>query len=97
MNSGSVIRKSLILGVGDFVSAFAVSTVAQVQTQTSTTTLNNTMWRSRAGSRGRSMGTICSLRCQTAPFAISPMSRKRQSHVDGKQLGIHELQPGMKL
>ena len=37
MNSGSVIRKSLILASVTLCLAFAVSTVAQVQTQTSTT------------------------------------------------------------
>ena len=38
MNSDNMIRKSLILAAGTFVSLFAVSTIAQVQTQTSTTT-----------------------------------------------------------
>ena len=99
MNSRSMIRKSLTLAAGALCLAFAVATVAQVQTQTTTTsgpatkavTIESGEVIAVEGNNlfvKMSDGTL-------RDFPNIPASAK--VNVDGKQLGVHELQPGMKL
>jgi hypothetical protein len=99
MTSRSMIRKSLTLAAGALCLAFTVATVAQVQTQTTTTsgpatktlTIENGEVVAVEGNNlfvKMSDGTV-------RDFPNVPASAKVD--VDGKQLGVHELQPGMKL
>ena len=99
MNSGSVIRKSLILASVTLCLAFAVSTVAQVQTQTSTTTLQATQEvKIESGEVVAVDGNDLFVKMSDGTLRHFPnVPENAKVTVDGKQLGIHELQPGMKL
>jgi LPXTG-motif cell wall-anchored protein len=99
MNSGSVIRKSLILASVTLCLAFAVSTVAQVQTQTSTTTLQATQEvKIESGEVVAVDGNDLFVKMSDGTLRHFPnVPENAKVSVDGRQLGIHELQPGMKL
>lgn len=99
MNSGSVIRKSLILASVTLCLAFAVSTVAQVQTQTSTTTLQAIQEvKIESGEVVAVDGNDLFVKMSDGTLRHFPnVPENAKVTVDGKQLGIHELQPGMKL
>jgi LPXTG-motif cell wall-anchored protein len=99
MNSRSMIRKSLPLVAGALCLAFAVATVAQVQTQTTTTSgpatktlvIENGEVVAVEGNNlfvKMSDGTL-------RDFPNVPASARVD--VDGKQLSVHELRPGMRL
>ncbi len=100
MKSSSIwIRKSIVLAVGALCLALAVSISAQVQAHTSTTTGKTTHEVEVANGEvvaveGNSLfvkmsdGTL-------RDFPNVPESAKIT--VDGQQLGVHQLKPGMKL
>jgi LPXTG-motif cell wall-anchored protein len=99
MNSRNMIRISLIVVAVMLCLAFAVSTVAQVQTQTTTTagpatktiTIENGEVVAVEGNNLFVKMPDGTLR----DFPNVPSSARVD--VDGKQLSVHELQPGMKL
>ena len=99
MNSGSVIRKSLILASVTLCLAFAASTVAQVQTQTNTKTLQATQEvKIESGEVVAVDGNDLFVKMSDGTLRHFPnVPENAKVTVDGKQLGIHELQPGMKL
>jgi LPXTG-motif cell wall-anchored protein len=99
MNSGSVIRNSLILASVILCLAFAVSTLAQVQTQTTTTTLQPTHEVTvESGEVVAVDGNDLFVKMSDGTLRHFPnVPESAKVTVDGKQLGIHELQPGMKL
>ncbi len=99
MNAGSVIRKSLVLASVILCLAFAVSTVAQVQTQTHTTTLQPTHDVTvESGEVVAVEGNDLFVKMSDGTLRHFPnVPENARVTVDGKQLGIHELQPGMKL
>lgn len=99
MNSGSRMRKSLMLAAGMLCLAFTVSTVAQVQTQTSTTNLPATKEvKIESGEVVAVEGNDLFVRMPDGTLRHFPnVPESATVTVDGKQLGIHELQPGMKL
>jgi LPXTG-motif cell wall-anchored protein len=100
MKSDSIwIKESFVLAVGALCLALAASISAQVQTQTTTTTGNTTKEVTIENGEvvaveGNSLfvkmsdGTL-------RDFPNVPASAKVT--VDGQQLGVHELKPGMKL
>ena len=99
MNSRSMIRKSLIVAAVMLCLAFAVSTVAQVQTQTTT----------KAGPATKTVvienGEVVAVEGNNLFVKMSDgtlrdfpnVPASARVDVDGKQLSVHELQPGMKL
>ena len=99
MNSRNMIRKSLMAAAVILCLAFAVSTVAQVQTQSTTTagpatktiTIENGEVVAVEGNNLFVKMPDGTLR----DFPNVPASARVD--VDGKQLSVHELQPGMKL
>ena len=99
MNSRSVIRRSLTLAAGALCLAFAVSTVAQVQTQTTTTSGPATKAVTvESGEVVAVEGNNLFVKMPDGTvrdFPNIPTSAK--VNVDGQQLGVHELKPGMKL
>lgn len=99
MNSGSVIRKSLVLASVILCLAFAVSTVAQVQTKTTTTNLQPTHEVNvESGEVVAVDGNDLFVKMSDGTLRHFPnVPESAKVTVDGKQLGIHELQPGMKL
>ena len=99
MNSSSVIRKSLILATATLCLNFAARTFAQVQTQTTTTsgpatkevTIEN-------GEVVAVEGNDLFVKMSDGTLRDFPnVSASATAVVDGKQLTISELQPGMKL
>ena len=99
MNSRNMIRKSLIVVAVMLCLAFAVSTIAQVETQTSTTTGQATKAvKIESGEVVAVEGNNLFVKMSDGSvrdFPNIPSSAKVD--VDGKQLGVHQLQPGMKL
>jgi len=99
MNSRNMIRKSLIVVAVMLCLAFAVSTIAQVETQTSTTTGQATKAvKIESGEVVAVEGNNLFVKMSDGSvrdFPNIPSSAKVD--VDGKPLGVHELQPGMKL
>jgi len=99
MNSRSMIRKSLMLAAVMLCLAFAVSTVAQVQTQTTT----------KAGPATKTLvienGEVVAVEGNNLFVKMSDgtlqdfpnVPATARVDVDGKQLSVHQLQPGMKL
>jgi len=94
-----MIRRSLIVAVGMLCLAFAVSTVAQVQTQTSTTTGQVTKEVTiESGEVVAVEGNDLFVKMSDGTvrdFPNVPASAK--VNVDGKQLSVHDLKPGMQL
>jgi LPXTG-motif cell wall-anchored protein len=99
MNSHSMMRKSLMLTGVTLCLAFAISTVAQVQTQTSTTTLQATKEvKIESGVVEAVDGNDLFVKMSDGTLRHFPnVPDSATVTVDGKQLGIHQLQPGMKL
>jgi LPXTG-motif cell wall-anchored protein len=99
MNSDSMIRKSLMLGAGMLCLAFAVATVAQVQTQTSTTSGPATKAVTvESGEVVAVEGNNLFVKMSDGSLRDFPnIPASAKVNVDGQQLGVHELKPGMKL
>ena len=101
MNSLSMtmMRKSLILAAGALCLAFAVVTVAQVQTQTTTTSGQATKAVTiESGEVVAVEGNDLFVKMSDGTLRDFPnIPASATVNVDGKQLGVHELQPGMKL
>ncbi len=99
MNSRSMIRKSLTLAVGAVCLAFAMSTVAQVQTQTSTTTGPATKAVTvESGEVAAVEGNNLFVKMPDGTLRDFPnVPASAKVNVDGQQLSVHQLKPGMKL
>jgi hypothetical protein len=89
----------LILGVGLVCLAFAVSTNAQVQTQTTTTTHAPTVVNQvENGEVVTVSGNDLVVKMADGSIRHIPnVPESARVTVDGQQLGIHDLKPGMKL
>jgi len=89
----------LMLAVGVIWSIFAVSMSAQVQTETSTTSGQST--RAVTVERGEVVlvqGNDLIVKMQDGTIRHFPnVPESARVDVDGRQLGIHDLKPGMKL
>lgn len=99
MNSGNRIKIGIVLAVGIVCIVFAASSVAQVQTQKSTTagpsTKNVTV---EHGEVVLVEGNDLFVKMEDGTIRhIANVSESAKVTVDGRQLGIHELKPGMKL
>lgn len=95
----SWIKKGLLLATGTLGLAFAVQTGAQVQTTTTTTTgetrYNVTVNRGEVYAVD---GNDLIVKMEDGTFRHFPdVPESARATVDGKQLGIHDLKPGMKL
>jgi hypothetical protein len=99
MNSRSMIRKSLTLAAGALCLVFAVSTVAQVQTQTSTTAGQVTkVVQVENGEVVAVEGNNLFVKMPDGTLRDFPnIPASAKVNVDGQQLGVHQLKPGMKL
>ncbi len=99
MNSSSVARKSLILVTATFCLNFAALTFAQVQTQTTTTSGPSTKEVTiENGEVVAVEGNDLFVKMSDGTLRDFPnVSPSAKVDVDGKQLGVSELQPGMKL
>jgi len=95
----SWIKKGLLLATGTLGLAFAVQTGAQVQT-TTTTTAGETRYNVTVN-RGEVYavdGNDLIVKMEDGTFRHFPnVPESARATVDGKQLGIHDLKPGMKL
>ena len=96
---GTWIRKSFVLVVGAICLALAVSTSAQVQTQTSTTTGKTTHEVTvQNGEVVAIDGNHLFVKMADGTLRDFPnVPESAKVNVDGQQLGVHELKPGMKL
>ena len=100
MNSRSIcIRKSLVLAVGALCLAFAASISAQVQTHTSTATgMTTKEVKIESGEVVAVEGNDLFVKMSDGTLRDFPnVPESAKVNVDGQQLGIHELKPGMKL
>lgn len=99
MNSRSVMKKSLILVAGTACFIFAVLTFAQVQTQTSTTHGSPTKEvKIESGEVASVDGNDLFVKMSDGTLRHFPnVPASARVDVDGKQLSVSELQPGMKL
>ncbi len=99
MNSSSVIRKSLMLVTATLCLNFAARTFAQVQTQTNTTSGTPTKEVTiESGEVVAVEGNDLFVKMSDGTLRDFPnVSASATANVDGKQLTISELQPGMKL
>jgi len=99
MNSRKMIRESLIVVAVMLCLAFAVSTVAQVQTQTGTTTGQVTkVVQVESGEVVAVEGNNLFVKMADGTLRDFPnVPASAKIDVDGKPLGVHELKPGMKL
>ena len=100
MKSGtSWIKTGLALAVGTICSVFAVPSIAQVQTQQSTTA--GPASKEVKVERGEVVlveGNDLVVKMEDGSFRhIANVPDSAKITVDGKQLGIHDLKPGMKL
>jgi len=95
----SWIKKGLLLATGTLCLAFAVQTGAQVQT-TTTTTAGETRYNVTVN-RGEVYavdGNDLIVKMEDGTFRHFPnVPESARATVDGKQIGIHDLKPGMKL
>ena len=95
----SWIKKGLLLATGTLGLAFAVQTGAQVQT-TTTTTAGETSYNVTVN-RGEVYavnGNDLIVKMEDGTFRHFPdVPESARATVDGKQLGVHDLKPGMKL
>jgi len=95
----SWIKKGLLLATGTLGLAFVVQTSAQVQT-TTTTTAGETRYNVTVN-RGEVYavdGNDLIVKMADGTFRHFPnVPESARATVDGKQLGIHDLKPGMKL
>ena len=93
------IKKGLLLATGTLGLAFAVQTSAQVQTTTATTAgkSSHTVTVNR-GEVYAVDGNDLIVKMQDGTFRHFPnVPESARATVDGKQLGIHDLKPGMML
>jgi len=92
-------RAYLVLAVGAVCLAFTLSMSAQVQTQTSTTTGNaKSVTTVERGEVVYVSGNDLVVKMDDGSIRhFANVSESVRVTVDGKQLGIHDLQPGMKL
>jgi hypothetical protein len=99
MNSTIVIRKSLIIVARIACFIFAVPTFAQVQTQTITTSAPSTKTvQIESGEVVSVEGNDLFVKMSDGTLRDFPnIPASAKVDVDGKQLSISELQPGMKL
>jgi hypothetical protein len=100
MKSNSIwIRKSFALAVGALCLALATSISAQVQTQTSTTTGKTTKEVTiENGEVVAVEGNSLFVKMSDGTLRDFPnVPESAKITVDGQQLGVHELKPGMKL
>jgi LPXTG-motif cell wall-anchored protein len=99
MNSRSMIRKSLVVVAVMLCLAFAASIVAQVQTQTSTTTGPVTKAvQVESGEVVAVEGNNLFVKMPDGSLRDFPnIPASAKVNVDGQQLGVHQLKPGMKL
>ena len=92
-------RVCLVLAVGAICLAFALSMSAQVQTETTTTAQTPSV--SKQVQRGEVVmvsGNDLIVKMEDGTIRhIANVPESARVTVDGKQLGIHDLQPGMKL
>ena len=100
MNSDkSWIKKGLVLAAGTFCLAFVVSTSAQVQTNTTTTAgQSSQVVKVERGEVVAVEGNELIVKMEDGSIRHFPnIPESIKITVDGKQLGIHDLRPGMKL
>jgi len=92
-------RTWLVLVVGLVCVAFAVSTIAQVKTETTTTSGQaSTQVNVERGEVVSVVGNDLVVKMENGEIRHFPnVPESARATVDGKQLGIHDLQPGMKL
>jgi hypothetical protein len=99
MKSGNRIKIGIVLAVGVVCIVFAVSSVAQVQTQQSTTAGPST--KNITVERGEVVlveGNDLVVKMEDGTIRHIPnVPESAKVTVDGRQLGIHDLKPGMKL
>jgi hypothetical protein len=92
-------KTGLVLAVGAFCAAFTLSASAQVQTQTTTT--HGTPSKEVRVEHGEVMaveGNDLFVKMEDGSIRHFPnISETARIDVDGQQLGIHDLKPGMKL
>jgi len=93
------LEKALVLAVGTFCIAFATSTRAQVQTTTSTTLGHSTRQVTVEHAEVLAVeGNDLLLKMDDGSIRHIPnVPESDKIDVDGRQLGIHDLKPGMKL
>ena len=99
MNSSSVVRKSLIFVTATLCSYFAALTFAQVQAQTTTTSGPATKQVTiESGEVVAVEGNDLFVKMDDGTLRDFPnIPASASVNVDGKQLGLSDLQPGMKL
>jgi LPXTG-motif cell wall-anchored protein len=92
-------RASLVLVVGAVSLAFALSMSAQVQTTTSTTAQKSTVaTQVESGEVVTVSGNDLVVKMADGSIRhFANVSESARATVDGQQLGIHDLKPGMKL
>ena len=95
----SWMKMGLALAVGTICSIFAVSTIAQVQTkQTTTTEQASKEVQVERGEVVLVEGNDLVVKMEDGSIRhIANVPESAKVTVDGKQLGIHDLKPGMKL
>jgi hypothetical protein len=100
MNSGdSRINKGFVLAVGTFCLVFVASTSAQVQTKKATTSgQSSQVVKVERGEVVAVEGNELIVKMEDGSIRHFPsVPETVKITVDGKQLGIHDLKPGMKL
>jgi RNase P/RNase MRP subunit p29 len=99
MKSGNWTRTVLALLLGVLCCVLAISTDAQIQTETSTTVGRTTMQvQLERGEVVLVDGNDLLVKMEDGTIRHFPnVSESAKVTVDGKELGVHDLQPGMKL
>ncbi len=99
MKSGNWTRTALVLLLGTLCCALAISTNAQVQTTTSTTPGKTTMEvQIERGTVVLVDGNDLVVQMEDGTIRHFPnIPESAKVNVDGNELGIHDLKPGMKL
>jgi RNase P/RNase MRP subunit p29 len=99
MKPGSNWTTTVVLMLGTLYFALAASTIAQIQTETSTTAGRTTMQvQMERGEVVLVDGNDLVVKMEDGTIRHFPnVSESAKVTVDGKQLGIHDLKPGMKL
>jgi hypothetical protein len=99
MKSGNCIKIGLVLAIGMFCVSFAASSFAQVQTRQTTT--SGQASKEVTVERGEVVlvnGNDLIVKMDDGSIRHFPnVPESAKVTVDGKQLGIHDLKPGMKL
>jgi RNase P/RNase MRP subunit p29 len=99
MKSGNWTKTALVLLLGALCCALAISTNAQIQTEKSTTVGRTTMQvQMERGEVVLVDGNDLVVRMEDGTIRHFPnVPESAKVTVDGKQLGVHDLKPGMKL